>query len=207
MKKYCHSFSSEFQNILAEIRSTYNSLQSVSPTVSNSSVLDAWILYCPICSRYMYHCAIGEVWMCGNRNTCRKIKYIRFIVNVEWDHVFLSAWTQILFQFTESERICSSLISNRLRSTCRKLNHQVHYAIYNEIKFSTDLLWMAGSEGICAIWSPVTATCDGDGDRRRQRWRQSQLQVHLESSGARRGYQGGGSWRRGRGPERAATKN
>jgi len=53
----------------------------------------------------------------------------------------------------------------------------------------TDLLWMAGSDGICATWSPAPATCDGDGDRQRRRWRQSQWQVHPESSGARRGYQ------------------
>ena len=76
---------------------------------------------------------------------------------------------------------------------------------FNQLTFSADLLWMAGSEGICVTWSPVTATCDGDGDRQRQRRRQSQLQVHLESSGARRGYQGGGSWGRGRGPGHTHT--
>ena len=40
----CHSFSSEFQNILAEIRSTFNIHQYVFSTVSNSSLLDAWFL-------------------------------------------------------------------------------------------------------------------------------------------------------------------
>jgi len=40
----CHSFSSEFQNILAEIRSTFNIHQCVFSTVSNSSLLDAWFL-------------------------------------------------------------------------------------------------------------------------------------------------------------------
>ena len=42
MNNKCHSFSSEFQNILVEIRSTCNIPQSVSPHVSNSSVFDAW---------------------------------------------------------------------------------------------------------------------------------------------------------------------
>jgi hypothetical protein len=25
----------------------------------------------PICFRYRYHCAIGDVWMCGSSITCR----------------------------------------------------------------------------------------------------------------------------------------
>ena len=40
----CHSFSSEFQNILAETRSTFNIHQYVFSTVLNSSLLDAWFL-------------------------------------------------------------------------------------------------------------------------------------------------------------------
>ncbi len=84
----------------------------------------------------------------------------------------------------------------------------VHYAIYNELKFSiliSELFWTTALLSICATWSLATATCDNDCNRRQQR-RQSQRQGHHEPSNALRRCQGGGQWSRRRGPTRVVKK-